>query len=230
MAVTYWSILADVGNALGALKSLNVAGAETSYTDAQAGTISSNWISPDYSLTRTKEAVYDGVQDVIFDLATSGHPDLAGFVLDSSSVTSGALLPSTSSGSVKFIGGIISVRDAMDNKLCTAAQLSQVKSIAENASVYGTGIYQWALDGSGVLYHTRTNVIVRRVGYTRPSSFTGNIALPDQYKPIIVSAALLHLLTKEGAASDLWAQCTQIYQAFSQSLRNQTAPQSFPSK
>lgn len=219
MATSYYLILAEVGTTIGALKQHTAAGAETSYNDATAGTISANWVSSDWPITRAKDAVVDGVQDVIFDLAAAEHPDVSPFLLDSSNTASGSVVPSASSGSVKYIGPIVNVRDSSNNRLCVPAQLQQVQAIALNEnSMYGTGHYYWALDGNNVLYHTRTNVIVRRAGLSRPS-FSGNIPLPDQYKPFIVAAALIHLLTKEGMYADVWQQASTIYQGFSNSLR-----------
>jgi len=234
MAVAYNLILGEVGTTIGALKQYTAAGAETSYNEAVAGTITTNWVSSDWPITRAKDAVVDGVQDVIFDLAAAEHPDASAFLLDSSNTASGSVVPSASSGSVKYVGPIVNVRDASNNRLCVPAQLQQVQAIALNEnSMYGTGHYYWALDGNNVLYHTRTNVIVRRAGLTRPT-FSGNIPLPDQYKPFIVAAALIHLLTKEGMFAETWQQASLLYQGFSNSLRAgaTAAPgaNAFPSK
>lgn len=242
MAVSYYSILSDVGAQVGAIRGLSPSGAETSYTDAVAGTIAvwngstGNWDSSDYSLTHAKNAVVDGVQDIILELANAGHPDAAIFSLDSATHTSGSLIPTQSSGSVLYVGPILSVRDASTNKLCFPAQAEEVKWIAENEnSMYGTSLHKYAVDGI-VLLHTRASgVIVRRVGLSRPS-FTGNIPLPDQYKPFIVSASIVHLVPREGMHADLFQMHAALYKGWQEMIRNSVnvpallAGQAYPSK
>ena len=223
MAVSYYSILADVGAQIGALKAFTPTGAETSYTDAVAGTITTNWDSSDFAITHAKNAILDGVQDIVLELAVAGHPDAGLFTLDSATHTSGAVIPTQSSGGVLFVGPIQSVRDASSNKVCFPAQAEQVRLMASNEnSMYGTSLHKYAVDGT-VLLHTRASgVIVKRVGLTRPT-FSGNIALPDQYKPAIVSAAIVHLIPREGMHADLFQMHAAMYKGWQEMIRSATA-------
>lgn len=223
MAVTRAEIFAEVAaNLPTTLKSYTVSGAATSYSEAAAGTIVSgtNFISTDFPKARIEAACIDGEMDLIYEICnTAQHPDRAAFLLDSATHTSGSVIPTQSSGGVKFIGPISSVRDASTNKICTPAQVAAVRMMAENEnSMYGTSLHNYAIDGE-VLIHTRSGgVIVKRAGYTRPS-FSGNIALPDQYKPAIVSAALIHLLTKEGMNQAAYNVHTALYNGWAQAIR-----------
>lgn len=202
MAVSYHAILADVSSLLGALKSYTTSNAESTYSAAAAGTLSSSdYLSTDFPQVRVQAAIIDGVMDYIAAICNTGnHPQRGLFLVSSSATASGAARPTASSGSVKFIGPVTIV-DASNGKPCTPAQLEDVRNIAANEnSMYGTDFYYYAFDGD-LLFHTRTNVIVKGAGYDRPS-FSGNIPLPDQYKPAIVSAAMTHLLPREGMYLD----------------------------
>lgn len=189
------------GQVLGATPTI----AQTNYTD----TLSVSTIrGPAFPPQSISDAVFGTVMDIITAIAESPlHTERGDFAAVTGSLANLAAIPRTVGG-LPVIGVPLWIKDATDNIACLPMSLDRVRSFNRfSANVYSTFSPYWYCVNDGRIEHTRTNVIMNVIAWSRPISTAGNIPLADHHEWGVVNGAAMRLAAKEGSYRPLYEQC-----------------------
>lgn len=224
MPITYEKVIQEVLNRLGAVAGATASAADTNYT---ASPTTSTVIGPDFVPAHVNDALAATLGEIVEAIAsTPHHPERQRFADVTGSLANLASIPQTGSGGSRIIGVPGFVRDASDGKALIPAPLDAVRSYARFSSTVYSGFdtYFYAING-GRIEHTRTNnVVVEVCVYTRPSSFTGNIALDDWHEGGLVAGTVAKLALKENLFADLYQAANAEWTAHLAKIRNYGNP------
>ena len=219
MAVSFASIQADVLSLLNALTATTAATAETAYTNAAAGTVAS--LSTDWPVTMIQESILDSEYHVIYEICLNPiHPERSDFNKTSSTLATGAVLPSTASDSTPFLGTFSYVKNNTNGNLLTERPLQIVKYAIENTnSMFALTPAIYAITGNTIHFTSGNAPVIVGPGAAR-ATWTGNIRCRDHWRPAIVAGAMVRLLPKEGAWLEAMAPHAQLWADFIGQIRN----------
>jgi len=224
MAITYEKVIQQVLNELGAVTGATATTADTNYT---ASPTTSTVIGPDFVPSMVNDALAATLGEIVEAIAsTPKNPERSRFADVTSSLANLADIPQTGSGGARIIGLPRFVRDASDNKACLPIPLDAVRSFNNYSSTIYTGFspYYYAIN-DGRIEHTRTNVIMGVCVYTRPSSFTGAIALDDWHEGGLVWGTVAKLALKESAFAPLYGGANTCWLAHIAQIRTYGQPE-----
>lgn len=203
MAITFERVIQEVLNELGAVAGATAATADTNYT---ASPSTSTVIGPDFIPSMVNDALAGAIAEIVECIASfPHHPERARFADVTASLANRAAIPQTGSGGARIIGVPGFVRDASDAQALEEVSLDKVRSYTRHAAtIYlAQDAYLYAINGNRI-EHTRTNVAMDVCVFTRPTTFTGAIALEDWHEPGLVAGTVKTLATKESMFSRLY--------------------------
>jgi len=223
MAITFDRVIQQVLNRLGAVVGTNPAQADSNYA---APPSTSTVTGPDFVPSQVQDPLAASIGEIVECIAsTPRHPERQRFFDVTGSLANQAAIPQVGNSGSRIIGVPGFVRDASDSRACLPATLDAVRSYNRfSASVYsGMSFYLYAING-GRIEHTRTNVVMEVCVYTRPTIFTGNIALDDWHEGGLASGTVAKLALKESMFQSLYDAANTEWQAHLTEIRNYGNP------
>lgn len=223
MAVSYYSIIADIESQINGLVATTPALALSVYdTTAASGAPASNFTSTDWSLSQVSNAIFDTEYELLKEICFNGrHPERGGFVSGSSDLSSGTSIPATASGSTPFLGIFDYAYQSSTLIPVTERPMQVVQwAIANANSAFSSPRVQiYCLAGGIVLHNSPTTIIMAGPAVARATSTAGSIRLRDYHRPAVVAGALIKLLTKEGAWGDAFQENASYYTSHIEQIR-----------
>lgn len=211
MAITFERVIQQVLSELGAVLGATATAAETNY---DASPTTSTVIGPDFTPSMVEDALASTIGEIVEAIAsTPHHPERQRFASVTASLANLAAIPQVDSGGSSRIIGIPGfVRDASDSRACRPAKLDEVRGYTRFAStIYDDADpYLYAINGNRI-EHTRTNVVMEVCVYTRPTTFTGAIALDDWHEGGMVWGTVAKLAPKESLFAALYAAANKCW-------------------
>lgn len=224
MAITYDKVTQEVLNLLGAVLGSIASAADTNYTATPS---TSTVIGPDFLASQVLDAIVQAQGEIVEAIAsTPRHPEREGFADVTVSLANFAAIPRTGSGGATIIGVPGFVRDASDSIACLPTDLDKVRDFNRFSSTVYSGFspYWYAINGNRI-EHTRTNVVIEVCVYTRPTTFTSNIALDDWHESGLVQGAVAKLALKESSFAELYQGANAMWMAHLAQIRNYAQPE-----
>ena len=220
MSIAWNKVKQEVANLLGAVAGTTAALADSNY----AATISdSTLIGPDFAKTPIEDALVAALGEIVEAIASTPlNPERAGFTSQTAALASGDLIPRTDSGGTNVVVGVIgTVRDSSDSKILLPVDVDKVRSFTEFSSTVYSGFspYWYAVDAQRI-YHTRTSVVADVCTYTRPTSFAGDVPLPDWHEGGLIQGAVAKLALKEAMFAELYTGASAAWTAHLTQVRN----------
>src|SRR5262245_13673467 len=224
MSITFEKVIQQTLNRLGAVLGSTAVTADSNYTATPS---TATVIGPDFVPSQVNDAVASTIGEIVEAIAsTPKHPERQRFADVTASLANLAAIPQTNAaGTARIIGVPGFIRDASDSRACLPNTLEAIRSYVRHAAgIYaGQNFYWYAING-GRIEHTRTNVIMEVCVYTRPTSFTGNIALEDWHEGGLVAGTVAKLAPKESMYADLYAATNTEWLAHLAEIRNYSNP------
>lgn len=225
MAVSFNSLKAEALALLNALPASTPAALQSAFTSAVSGTVTST--STDWPEAQIEDAILDAEYLVCVEIARSDrHPERADFEEMSNTISSGSVLPITSSSGKPFIGDYSAVIDGTTGYALQERPLAIVQMAAQNEqSMFPAPLHVYAIAGARLFYAAPNPAKVSGPALAR-ATWAGNIRCRDSHALAIVSGAMCYLLTKEGAWGEAWQMHSQIWtthMAQIQGIERQTA-------
>lgn len=225
MAVSFNTLKAEALTLLNALPATTPATLEAAYTSAANGVITS--LSTDWPESQIEDALLDAEYQLCVEIAKSDrHPERADFEETSVTLTSGQVLPLTSSTGKPFIGDYSAVIDGTTNFALQERPLALVQMAIENEQgMFPSALRIYAIAGARIFFKSPNPARVSGPALAR-ATFAGNIRCRDNHALAIVSGAMCYLLTKEGAWGEAWQMYSNIWtthMAQIQGIERQTA-------
>lgn len=197
MTVPYMKVLSEVGLRINALVGATAPLLETTYITSPL--TSSNFQSTIFNFTSVEDAIINAEGKLVQAISnTGGHPYRAYISSYTSTLASGASMPSTDASSVPIVGIYGSVVDGSDATIaCTAAPIQEIRRRLNTSSYWVIPVYLYAFEGNAII-HTRTTVKVQVCAYSASTQRTafaaGNILLPDALEEAYVCGAVAQLV------------------------------------
>lgn len=207
MSVTYQQLLHSVAIRLNALVGTQVATIAASYDTAVL--TSAQFKSADWPFNSFRDAILIAEEDFAWAIAdTANHPWRSNISSVTGNIADGGSIPATNgAGTSKIIGVYGSVVDAVDNTVCTEAELDEITRInrLQADGILTLDHYLYRFDDNRIR-HTREDVVIGVCVYNRATQLTafganGEMLLPDVLEGPIVYRAV-SILTKETAFAD----------------------------
>lgn len=197
MAVTYSTILRQVGVLSQSLRGDQTQGWETSYITNPITKAEFAVQSP-FTYTQLVDSILNAeaqLSEAIASTANHEWREVLGDVSDA--LGYGTLIPSTGASGDQIIGMRGAVRDQDTLEPCTENQLEQIRDRVINPnSMWKIPVYWYAINDRRI-YHTVDAVIIDVCVYARPDALTltltDNTLLPDVLSPAYVDGALMEL-------------------------------------
>lgn len=226
MAITYERVIQEVLNRLGAVLGATASTAETNY---DASPTTSTVIGPDFTPGMIEDALASTQSEIVECIAaTPHHPERQRFADVTANLANLDAIPQVGASAARIIGIPGFVRDASDSKALLPTSLDRIRGFNEHSgSVYGGFEAYWYCINSGRIEHTRTNVVIQVCVYTRPTAFTGAIALDDHHEGGLVAGTVAKLALKESMFADLYAAASGQWIAHLEKIRNYGRPELF---
>jgi hypothetical protein len=202
MAITFDSVIQQILNELGAVLGSNPAQADSNFT---APPSTSTVIGPDFVPAHAQPALAATIGEIVEAIAsTPKHPERQRFADVTASLANQDPIPELGSGGDRIIGIPGFVRDASDDEACLPAPLDAIRGYNRFPAIYGDAdSYLYAINGNRI-EHTRTEVLMEVCVFTRPTAFTGDIALDDWHEGGLVAGSVAKLALKESMFRDLY--------------------------
>jgi len=218
MSITFEKVIQQTLNRLGAVLGSTAVTADSNYTATPS---TATVIGPDFVPSQVNDAVASTIGEIVEAIAsTPKHPERQRFADVTASLANLATIPQTNAaGTARIIGLPGFVRDAADNRACLPMSLDAVRSFKQYPAIYNFNPYWYAING-GRIEHTRSNVVIEVCVYTRPTSFTGNIALEDWHEGGLVAGAVAKLALKESVFVDLYQGANAEWMTHLAEIRN----------
>lgn len=224
MAVTYYSIIADVESQINGLIATTPTLTESTYSSAQANTWTvADRTSTDWGLPQIQNAVFDAEYELLKEICFNGrHPERSAFISAATGVSSGAAIPSTDSVSTPFLGIIDYVDETSTAIVMTERPMQVVQWAIRNAnSAFSSPrVLVYCLAGGAILHNSTSTAVVHAPAVARATSTAGNIRLRDYHRSAVVAGALIKLLPKEGAWPDAYKINADYYSAHIEQIRS----------
>lgn len=226
MAIAYSTIIREVANTFGQIKGATPADAETNYAATYSTTTTRG---PNFPPSAVADAIFGAIMDIITAIAeTPLHTERGDFATVTGSLANLAAIPRTVGGGQTVIGVPLWVKDASDNIACENVDLDRVRDFNRfSGTVYAGLLPYYYCINDGRIEHTRTNVIMNVVAWTRPSSATGNIPLADHHEWAVVNGAAMRLAAKEGTYRAVYDQCKAYWDAHLANIRGYAEPKAY---
>lgn len=183
MATPYRTLLAGLGIRLNALVGGKSDDLEATY--ATTPLLAANWESADFPFTWAKDAIIQAESRYAWTIANTGdHPWRAVLRGLTVPLVHKAAIPAVSAASQPIVGIYGAIYDGTDGTACTEAPLELIRRRVRNANGhYRCAVYNYKIDG-GVVYHTRTSVIIEVCTFDAAAQLAtlnanGNMLLPD---------------------------------------------------
>lgn len=202
MAITFERVIQQILNELGAVLGATATAADTNYA---ASPTTSTVIGPDFVPSHVNDALAATLGEIAEAIAsTPHHPERQRFADVTVSLANRAAIPQVGVTTARIIGIPGFVRDASNAEALIPDTLDRVRDFNSFAlTVYsGAEVYRYVIN-AGRIEHTRTNVVMEVCVYTRPTSFTGAIALDDWHESGLVWGTVAKLALKESMFAEL---------------------------